>query len=80
MSQVSIDISFQIRLFTAENFDPVDKIISSPAYARVRSEFRKAKFEMKAGCFLKPGGLNPVLRSVSKFDKNPSSYKLITLQ
>ena len=61
MSEVSTDLSFQIRFFTAENFDPVDKIISSRAHARVRFEFRKEKFEMKAGCFLKPGGLNPVL-------------------
>ena len=80
MSQVSTNLSFQIRFFTAENFDQVDKIISSRAHARVRFEFRKEQFEMKAGCFLKPGGLDLVLRSVSKFDKNPSSYKLITLQ
>ena len=61
MSQISTDLSFQIRSFTAEKFDPVDKIISSRAHVRIRSEFRKEKFEIKAGCFLKPSGLDPVL-------------------
>ena len=44
--QVSKNLNFQIRFFTTENFDPVDKIISSCAHARVRSEFRTEKFEM----------------------------------
>ena len=61
MPQVSKNLSFQIRFFTAENFDSVDKIISSRAHARIRPEFRREKFKMKAGCFLKSGGLDPVL-------------------
>ena len=61
MSQVSTNLSFQMRFFTAQNFDAVDKIISSCAHAHIRSEFQKEKFKTKAGCFLKPGGLDPVL-------------------
>ena len=61
MTQVSTDLSFEIRFFTAQNCSPVDKIIFSDAHARVLSEIRKEKFRMKAGYFQKPGGLDLVL-------------------